>query len=347
MLGVDDHEFSQAVANQAIPQLKYFKVEELLKLTWGAAALGFDVDLSRAIQAEVAGRVAGVDLQDFPPPARKMFVEEALGVLWACNFAGLLSTELLEATRLVVRKAGMAIDIDVGRILSAFAQSTANSKTSPQLSPLALLEPGVCHPQIVVDLDDRLVIFKPAGWEVHDQHSQLQLSSFLQAVLGNGFPILHDVSFQFGFLHRLDVPSSGLILAAKTYEAYYDLQVQLNAGEISRDYVVLCHGWVPTQLQDIRARVYWRGLLPTSSGELGKPSRTQLKVLAHAARKGSALSLVAVRIATGRRHQIRSHFSHMGHPTVCDGKYATLTTLSSDKELCGRNFLHRSSDLIE
>lgn len=36
----------------------------------------------------------------------------------------------------------------------------------------------------------------------------------------------------------------------------------------------------------------------------------------------SCLSIVALRILTGRRHQIRAHMAHIGHPLVCDGKYA-------------------------
>ncbi|CAE8704449.1 unnamed protein product [Polarella glacialis] len=153
---------------------------------------------------------------------------------------------------------------------------------------------------------------------------------------------MHDEEHQCGFLHRLDVPSSGLVLAAKTYEAYYDLKVQLNAGEIARDYMILCHGWVRPCLKDINAKVYWRGLLPTTAGDQGKPSLTRLKVTAHALwHRATALSLVAVRIATGRRHQIRSHFSYVGHPTVCDGKYTAAATFQLDQALCARNFLHR------
>ena len=81
----------------------------------------------------------------------------------------------------------------------------------------------------------RLVIDKPPHWLVYDPGGKQQLSSlssFLQAAHGNRFPILHDAQHQFGFLHRLDVPSSGLILVAKSYEAYNDLRVQLSSGEI-------------------------------------------------------------------------------------------------------------------
>jgi len=56
---------------------------------------------------------------------------------------------------------------------------------------------------------------------------------------------------------------------------------------------------------------------------------------------GEAYSLVAIRIVTGRRHQIRVHTAHIGHPTVCDGRYTAKPTFLSDRQWCPRNFLHR------
>lgn len=64
--------------------------------------------------------------------------------------------------------------------------------------------------------------------------------------------ILDDADSDFGFLHRLDVPSSGLILAAKTYAAYYDLQLQLRSRSLARDYVVLNHGKLKRHKVDAR-----------------------------------------------------------------------------------------------
>ncbi|CAE7904851.1 unnamed protein product, partial [Symbiodinium necroappetens] len=61
-------------------------------------------------------------------------------------------------------------------------------------------------------------------------------------------PIFEDPGHYHGFLHRLDVPSSGLILVATSYEAYYDLQVQLHSGQVQRDYTVLHHGRLPVSV---------------------------------------------------------------------------------------------------
>jgi len=56
---------------------------------------------------------------------------------------------------------------------------------------------------------------------------------------------------------------------------------------------------------------------------------------------GEAFSLVAIRIVTGRRHQIRVHTAHIGHPTVTDGRYTAKPTFLKDRKWCPRNFLHR------
>ena len=122
-----------------------------------------------------------------------------------------------------------------------------------------------------------------------------------------------DPDHDFGFLHRLDVPSSGLVLVAKTYKAYYDLKLQLNVGNLTRNYVVLSHGWMLPDLREISAHVYWtkESVLPSKIRQEGKPARSCVKVLAHAWQGTGKFSLASVRIITGRQHQIRVHTAHV------------------------------------
>ena len=185
-------------------------------------------------------------------------------------------------------------------------------------------------------------MYKPPNWEVYGQHTkvtQLQLVDFVQATLG-ARPIFRDAQHNCGFLHRLDVPSSGLILVAETYQAWYDLQVQLYAGEVCREYRVLCHGWIPESLSAVHAQQREGVKQPTTSGGRGKSSITRLKVLERFWHNVS-LSKLSVEISTGRKHQIRSHFAHVGHPTVHDGLYTSTSTFKDDQRLCSRNWLHR------
>ncbi|CAE8586474.1 unnamed protein product, partial [Polarella glacialis] len=54
-----------------------------------------------------------------------------------------------------------------------------------------------------------------------------------------------------------------------------------------------------------------------------------------------AVSLLVLRIGTGRKHQIRAHTAHIGHQTICDGRYSSAATFHADGLWCARNFLHR------
>ncbi|CAL1143795.1 unnamed protein product, partial [Cladocopium goreaui] len=103
---------------------------------------------------------------------------------------------------------------------------------------------------------DCFVLEKESNWECFGGHAERQLLHLLQR-LDFRRPILNDASCQFGFLHRLDIPSSGLLLLATSHERYYDLQLQLRSGQITRDYAVLSHGWLPTSRWEVRASIHW------------------------------------------------------------------------------------------
>ena len=262
------------------------------------------------------------------------FAMNVTSVLWAFNFAGMLEPDFAEAVRKILLAIGCQVD-----------QARPGSHTGARCTEGQVSGPEVPH--VELDLEDMMVVFKPPGWEVDtaDGGGARWLSRYVQGLLPwPKCPISFDVSHSYGFLHRLDTLSSGLILTAKTFEAYYHLKFQLSIGSLVRDYVVLCHGAIPPEQNEINARVYhWNveGNLPSTVCQKGKPSKTYLKVLAHLTREAQDFSLVAIRICTGRRHQIRAHTTHIGHPTVCDGKYTPPAVFLADRIWCERNFLHR------
>lgn len=141
------------------------------------------------------------------------------------------------------------------------------------------------EPHALVNLPDRFVLYKPPDWEVHDQHleDERQLSTFLGASIPGRFvKLLQDPVRDRGFLHRLDVPSSGLITAARTYGAYYNLLAQLVAGIFAREYTVVCRGCMPRASTAILVPILypkWHEC-STASLFLGKSSQTRIKALA-------------------------------------------------------------------
>ncbi|CAJ1405673.1 unnamed protein product [Effrenium voratum] len=310
MLGVSGVNASLVVPLQA------FRMEELQLLAWGSEA--FDHNILASVQEEVTTRIRGMGDMDVLDARCRSWIEDVLGVLWACSYAACLSQRFREGAWKLAVQAGLRQDSSEGW-----------SRFGAQRGQLAA-------PWIAADLGDRLVVAKPPHWEVHDGGTSRQLLSWLLAL---GFRPLA-ASCDCGFLHRLDVPSSGLVLVARSYSAYFDLQVQLRTGELLRDYLVLCRGW--PRSRRVTARLFWRDAGLTRAGGQGKPSETHLETLVLAWKDG-ALALLQVRVITGRRHQIRSHSAHIGHPTVRDGKYTSRATFQRDTVLCPRNFLHRWS----
>ncbi|CAK9001275.1 unnamed protein product [Durusdinium trenchii] len=254
------------------------------------------------------------------------FASSALTTSWACSFLKSLRRRTL------------------GKVSEFLAQSALllDRQPVPNLAYDLFSDKTLIH----LELEDLLVISKPPHWQVDsntDRNSEASLGDFLKGIFPvRRWPVFRDTANAKGFLHRLDVPSSGLILVAKTYSAYFDLRLQLQTGQMHREYLVLSHGWLPPR-GAVVARVHaLKGGRSDQSSvtRRGRVAITRLKVLSYCMLSG-AVSLVAVRLVTGRMHQIRLHLSHIGHPTVTDGKYAATETKLRDEQRCSRNFLHR------
>jgi 23S rRNA-/tRNA-specific pseudouridylate synthase len=194
------------------------------------------------------------------------------------------------------------------------------------------LSDGTKLPRLQLRLRGISVVMKPPNWEVDAKgrlsNSGLYLSNFMQQEHAHRISTILSLSdFEYGFIHRLDVPSSGLILTGTHFEGYALLQWQMHTYTIEREYSVLVSNLVPSTLRDINDAI--NDFLPGQSfvDQLqGRPAETHLKTLFHAMRylrfSISVFGLVGIAIHTGRRHQIRVHLQWEGHPTVTDEKYS-------------------------
>jgi len=120
-------------------------------------------------------------------------------------------------------------------------------------------------------------------------------------------------------VHRIDRATSGLLMFAKTKQAELGLAAQLRAHAMERTYLCVAHGAVPSQrIESYLVADRGDGLRgSTSRHDQGKRAVTHVEArqaLRHA-------TLCAVRLETGRTHQIRIHLSEAGHPLVGEPVY--------------------------
>ena len=338
MLGVRNPRLDLLLTNETACHIGEFELDELVTTVLGAMTSSFSPVLFLS-QRQVEKRFQQLSIDSFMLTNLGMHV---LGIVFSCHLSQCLSQAFLKSVQLTLSKTGRKLD-KLNKRIEIDSQRQPNilrvpkpESFGPQVAQVAL-----DLPTIPFRLPDRAVLLKPPDWEVYGGHVDRQLLSFAKANFGHA-PIFFDASHFCGFLHRLDVPSSGLILMSFTYEAHYDLQVQLHAGQIHRDYLALSHGMIPASRVSVIASVVWHGDGPTFAGGRGRTARTHIHTKRYATdTRLRAFSHLEVQIATGRKHQIRSHLAHAGFPVVGDGTYASYDTFWLDREITTRHWLHR------
>ncbi len=162
-----------------------------------------------------------------------------------------------------------------------------------------------------------------------------------------------------GVVHRLDKETSGVLLIAKTPEAFGELQRQFKDREVEKVYIGLVHGHVEPQSGVVEAAIGRnpKNRMKFSTVEGGRDAQTGYRVIAHFSARSEErrlksattkvgfntqdeYTLVEFYPKTGRTHQIRVHAKHIGHPIVSDYQYAGRKTTRGDRKWCPRLFLH-------
>lgn len=178
---------------------------------------------------------------------------------------------------------------------------------------------------IVYEDDDLLVVNKPAGMCVHPgvgNHDGTLVNALAWHL--RGLPMFADVKDpRPGLVHRIDKDTSGLLVVAKTEPAKMDLARQFFEKTTERSYIALVWGLMEADSGTISGNIgrsqrdrKVMDVYPEGSG-IGKHAVTHYEVL----ERLGYVSLVRCRLETGRTHQIRAHFRHIGHPLFGDAHY--------------------------
>jgi 23S rRNA pseudouridine1911/1915/1917 synthase len=202
------------------------------------------------------------------------------------------------------------------------------------------LEPENFPLDIIYQDEYLVVVNKPAGMVVHPGagvrehtlvHALLYHVGTLSSVGGESRP---------GIVHRLDKNTSGLLVVARTDEAHYALSQQFASKQAQRQYLALVwhlfdepEGTIETFLNRSK-----RDRKKFIVADRGKRAVTHYRVQ----QNFGFLSLVELRLETGRTHQIRVHLSAMHHPVFGDPEYhgrssqISRLTRSEDRQLAHR-----------
>lgn len=200
----------------------------------------------------------------------------------------------------------------------------------PPEEPSGFLNAEAMPVDIVYEDDWLLVVDKPPGIPVIPSHQ------YPAGTLANGllaYFYQQHLAATVHIVNRLDRNTSGLMIVAKHRFAHERLFKMQKQKQIHRRYLAFVEGVLSEAEGTIDAPI---GRRPGSIIERcvdwqnGKRSVTHFKVL----RRYDDRTLVAVRLATGRTHQIRVHFSSMGHPLLGDGLYG------GETDRIGRQALH-------
>lgn len=185
--------------------------------------------------------------------------------------------------------------------------------------------PGISGAKEDIPLDIRyedqwlLIVNKPVGMVVHPAPGHYS-GTLVNALLGycSGLSDLGG-SFRPGIVHRLDKETSGLLIVAKTNSCHLKLARMMKNREIKRTYLALLCGRLPQNQGRITGAIgrHPRQRIKMAVVEKGKPAVTDFRVLHNFTRH----TLAEVNLQTGRTHQIRVHFSHLGRPVAGDNVY--------------------------
>ena len=258
-----------------------------------------------------------------------------------------------------VTRSAAARLLEEGRVTCGGKTLAKNYKlTGTETLEVALPEP---EPVDVVPQDipldgvyedgDVIVVNKPKGLVVHPAPGHPD-GTLVNALLHHCGDSLSGIggALRPGIVHRIDLDTSGLIIAAKNDCAHQRLAAQLQDHTLARIYRCIVAGNLREDAGTVNAPI---GRHPVDRKKMavvanGRPAVTHWQVL----ERFQGFNYVECRLETGRTHQIRVHMAHIGHPILGDTVYGNKRAVPGLQGQClhavGLRFLHpRTGEAVE
>jgi 23S rRNA pseudouridine1911/1915/1917 synthase len=225
-----------------------------------------------------------------------------------------------------------------GRIAKKGERARAGDRISIELAASDAAEPEPDVPlELRLERADLVVVNKPAGQPTAAVRGSTQ--GTLAGALVARYPEMARIGSarEPGLVHRLDTQTSGLVVAARTAEAFEALRRQLAAGAIDKRYLAIVESAglpgegvidLPIAPRDARRVVAREGMRGS------RPALTEWRTL----RRREPWALIEARASPARRHQVRAHLAAIGHPIANDVLYGGRAV----QALGARHALHAS-----
>lgn len=197
--------------------------------------------------------------------------------------------------------------------------------------------------EICYEDETLIIVNKEAGMVVHPAYGHYT-GTLINALMYhfNNLPFTKGNEIRPGLVHRIDKDTTGILVLAKTEIALAHLGKQFFDRTINRKYIALVWGKLLDEEGTITGNT-WRSIRDRKvmdvfpDGSLGKHAVTHYKVI----ERFKYHTLVECKLETGRTHQIRVHFQHIGHPLFSDEMYGGSSILKGQNTGQYKQFIQK------